>query len=59
MYDGNAQAAREDMAQITAHLLGPCQTVPTKKFLKRIEAKFFKNHIVEDLVIIYSYVIFF
>ena len=50
-HNGNAQQAREEMAQMTAHLLGPGQTVPDKKFFKRNEAKFLEHHTVEDLVI--------
>ena len=53
-HNGNARAARQEMAERNANLLGPGQDVPSQRFFKRNEAKFLQHHTVEDLVIFYS-----
>ena len=57
-HDGNARAARDEMQQIKADLLGPDHTLPSLKFFKRMEEKVLLHNTVEDLVIKFTFFMF-
>ena len=49
-HNGDARAAKEEMQQKNAHLLGPDHDLPSLRFFKRQATKMLEHHTVEDLV---------